>query len=339
MGFEPAQLSQLTDLKVWLSVLSFLGSVSIVSSYFVFKDLRSIAFRLVFFMSSCDIGYSVANFFGNPEYGFFCSAQAVMLSFFSVSSMMWTACIAYTLQQAIFGENYHPEDIEKKLPRYHCFSWTIAIIVTILPAFSDSYGEAGGWCWIQRGGIHTTWRFFCFYLPMWSTIAYHCWVYSRIYKRLKSLEAESEFDDNRSRMMIRIKYYPMILIVCYFFASVNRIAQIFGEPVFSLAVLQIVGTSVRGFVNSLVYGMNPLVRAALADFLASKGCLCFGDRIRHHRVIEIDDSGEGISIEDSASANALFKVDSEDDDDDDDDDDDSVLGDDAMVQVNLNQSD
>ena len=59
----------------------------------------------------------------------------------------------------------------------------------------------------------------------------------------------------------KIKYFPIVLIIWWFVPSVHRLyTMIFGEEIFILAVIHVFCESSYGFVNMLLYALNPKVK-------------------------------------------------------------------------------
>lgn len=74
------------------------------------------------------------------------------------------------------------------------------------------------------------------------------------------------------RLVRRLKLYPLLLIVDYSFATVNRLYEFIypDDPLFVLIIIAWSFASISGFFNAIVYGLTPSVRIALRNF-------CSGD--------------------------------------------------------------
>jgi hypothetical protein len=72
------------------------------------------------------------------------------------------------------------------------------------------------------------------------------------------------------RVVDRLKYYPMILIVCWTFATINRIYDSIHprSPSLGLIVMQTIFQTLQGFFNAMVYGLTPSVRNVWRESLA-----------------------------------------------------------------------
>jgi len=216
-----------------------------------------------------------------PEGSAACLVQAIGISYFGLASMLWALCIAISLHMAFLR---HQPGVERYKVYYHVLVWSISLVLTLLPFSTGSYGDSGGWCWItvktkgtnsdvvqQNWG--TAWRFIQFYIPLWLIIGYNSYVYFSIYKRLRAALTSGSTVASSYRMLARVQYYPLVLTICYFWATINRINEIFGPSIYWLTVLHILGAASQGFWNSIVYGLTPNVATAVKRILYDKvGC-------------------------------------------------------------------
>ena len=91
----------------------------------------------------------------------------------------------------------------------------------------------------------------------------------------------SRDNSSRSTTLQRMKYYPMVLIVCYAPATVRRLGELFtvGDEhttPWGLAALQIVCAGMIGFVNAAVYAFSQkAVRDRDAEWFKQN---CCGDK-------------------------------------------------------------
>lgn len=89
-----------------------------------------------------------------------CYAQAVGLSFFELSSVLWTSTIATTLYLSVVRQ-LRQEQVEAWLPWFFVVCWGAPAILTALPFLDSAYGVAGSWCWIVES--QDKWRLIQFY--------------------------------------------------------------------------------------------------------------------------------------------------------------------------------
>jgi len=263
MSLDAAQLTTVTGLSIGTAAFSFLGSLFILACFFAFRqDEKSFGFTLVAYMAGTDSLISLAKLFGNAgsvSTGF-CYFQAVLMSYFEVSSILWALALAFTLHMAFLrgDPRFSAENIGALHQWYHVV-WIIALIVTILPTSTDSYGEAGGWCWIQnRNGADVAWRIIQFYGILWIAWGYSSFVYVSVALRLRA-QAPAQ------PVVRRIMYYPLVLVVCWMGATVRRLVEVLsgsGAP-YGLVLWHVILSGLYGFCNAIVYGLTPSIRARL----------------------------------------------------------------------------
>jgi len=276
--FSDEESEILNGINIASSSFSVIGSTLIIFCYLKFRSLRSFAFTLVLWLSVSDVGYSIANFFGDAGGPGFdrvgsdaplCQAQAWLLSFFGLSSLLWAVAIAFTLHMAVLRSNptFAFGEINKLRLRYHVAIWSFSGLLTILPALTSSYGDVGAWCWISRsaeGAI--AWRVFQLYLWVVVGVVYSIWVYAHVHAKIKSSDSG---DRGSSKMLRRIKYYPMVLAASWFFGIINDSYETFtgGRKVMWLTGLHIWFSSLNGVYNAIVYGLTPQVKTEVKRFL------------------------------------------------------------------------
>ena len=131
-----------------------------------------------------------------------------------------------------------------------------------------------------------------FYVPLWICVIFMIFVYCKVWTKLSAtaqrsqqseafLENEDEEsmseaaggdrgisrDDvprkrdnsSKSSTLQRMKYYPMILMICYLPATIRRMSELFGDnhiSPFWLAAMQVLFSSLIGLGNATVYGFS-----------------------------------------------------------------------------------
>jgi len=250
MPFTAGDIAVIDGLAVGTSAISFVGSMFVVACYFYLKDARSVLFTMVMFMSASDGIGSIAQMFGNAVAISmnFCYFQAVLMSYFQLASILWCLAIAFILHMAYLRKNpaFFPNNIGKIQRRFHVI-WVLALVLTICPSFTGSYGDSGGWCWIQgRGGADTAWRIIQFYFFVWIACGYCAFVYVSVRLRLQK-------DDADKKVARRTMSYPLVLFVCWTGGSVRRLVEVFGgEATVGLAAWHVATSGLFGAGNALV---------------------------------------------------------------------------------------
>ena len=69
-------------------------------------------------------------------------------------------------------------------------------------------------------------------------VVYISYVYYQVwFAEKEARKANGNAEKRRKRFMDRVQWYPAILIVAYFFATINRIQRAAGDPLFWLTIL------------------------------------------------------------------------------------------------------
>jgi len=213
-----------------------------------------------------------------------CWAQALGNGILELSSVLWTGCIAYTLNRVIFFRD-KIQAVEKTLPKLLAIVFGVPIILVLLPFLQGPqvYGPAGGhapWCWIRPE--FPQWVFICFYVPLWITMIYNAFVHLRTVRQLKGIRSQGGDAATTARfqlIMQRLKFYPFILLIVWGPASVNRILEAVTEgrvSLFPLYFLQRVFSSSQGLLNACAYGLSRGIREAVEKDLRSFWLWCGG---------------------------------------------------------------
>ena len=267
-----AVLSTITDVT---AVFSLFGSLLLLLAYFFLPGQRVFAFKLVACLSFSDAWSSMSYLIGthggiSPQNGTAqCTIQAVLTSYFGLSSVLWTAVIAFTLNEMVRGRAV---GIHKKERSMHIFAWGIPAILTILPVTTASYGPVGHVCWLKGDQSGTAWRFLQFYVPLWLVMIYNLTVMINVraaIRRVLRITAETAADATAVRRAAArsniLMLYPAVLFVCWIFGTINRIQNSVApnQPIFWLTCLHFGFGGIQGALNCLVYGLNPNVRRAL----------------------------------------------------------------------------
>lgn len=277
----------LEKLNIVTSVFSICGSLFIMSFFFVLKDLRTFAFKLVCMVAVSDVFFSIGNFMGDAggdstthlgASPAFCMTQALFIGYFQLTSLFWAISIAFTLHMAFLRENpdFAPSSIHEHDKKYHLVCWGIPLILTILPLFTGSYGDTGGWCWIMsRNAMDNVWRFLQFYLWLFLGIGYNCFVFLSIFQKIKQMQAMSGEADglgrSRNTMAGRLRLYPLVLLICHLPGTISILYELGGTQSFILNVLTVIFGSLWGLANALVYGLTPEVAQQVKAKICSGG--------------------------------------------------------------------
>eukprot|EP00898_Chlorokybus_atmophyticus_P001697 jgi/Chlat1/2528/Chrsp175S02383 len=275
--FNVSQQSVLAWLSRLGNSLSLAGSLFIIACYLGLGAIRRFSFSLIFFLSLADAVNAIAHLLGDVGGGALCYVQAYAIQFASLASVLWTTAIAFTLHRTAVR---HKQDTYKFGARFHAYVWGISVLLTVGPQIGDYYGDAGIFCWIRNDtAAEKVTRMLVFYVPLWAAVVYNGVVYYKVSRALRETAmavsaqvgtlGERAQREQELRLAKTLKFYPLILIVCYSFPTANRIQQFAAprSPVFWLYCLHALFASLQGLLNCLAYGFNVTVRRALRETL------------------------------------------------------------------------
>lgn len=260
--------------------VSMLGCIFVWIVYWCFLELRAFPFKLVLYLSISDFFHSLGNQYSafllpRHKHQTFCYAQAVLDTYFTLSSVLWTSVIAFSLYRVVIKRSVQIHHLEG---RFHTFCWLIPLFVTLLPLLTDGYGPSPWWCWIritqENYALDQVWRGICLYIPLWCAILFNFYVYIKLIEFIhEGMISYSQDRDYRLKLIRKLKLYPVVLLLCYLFATFNRMLEFVLEkegPSFWIAMIGAVISNLSGLMNAVVYAFTPAVRSALSSCMSSE---------------------------------------------------------------------
>lgn len=150
---------------------------------------------------------------------------------------------------------------------YLAFGWGIPFILSSIPLALGSYGKAYGWCWIEGTTsiesivLQITEGFGMILI----VIIYNIFTLLQIKATLSHGISDSTIGEClKKKLMKRLVYYPMVLIICIIPAAVHRIILSTGkENNTYVAILAADFQCLLGFGNCVVYGFTDNLKKKL----------------------------------------------------------------------------
>ena len=189
-----------------------------------------------------------------------CIVQGFLSNLFEISSICWTTTISISILLATKSSEIG------KIPKFYCYfflySYVLPSILSSGPLITGSYGPAGAWCWMNlrdnSDNISLTWAIII-YVFHWLNIIFNfiAIVKSIQYFNIRAFEIkeQNEKESNFLRnYCIVLKFFPIILIICWLPATNNRLYNfITDDENVVLYSFHAFFSSFQGFLNSLVY--------------------------------------------------------------------------------------
>lgn len=256
------------------TILSLLGGTFIALAYLLLTSLKRFPFKVVFILSIFDLFHSIG--FLIPTYTSSnsspaCQAQAMILQFFTIGSVLWTTYIASSLYFIIVRSSTF---LERNLNSFLLSVLVICCISTIVPYFNGTFGLVAGWCWIKQGhDIDTSFydRYLLFFVPLWILICFNVFLYFRVYLALKNVDVEERTVRSLNK---KLKFYPIILVFCFLPYTIKSILELIDDSFFienKLAFTIIAGVcrTAVGLFNGIVYGLTKRVKNSIKLYFRS----------------------------------------------------------------------
>jgi hypothetical protein len=218
---------------------------------------------MLFCLALSDFIHSISSFVKTRDFASgiidsSCIAQGILMNFGEISSISWTSVIAMSIYLGTIISDF--SKVKKYL--FYIYVYTTSLLLTFLPLITQSYGYAGAWCWLNTKDLEDTnawiWSL-CIYIFHWSNIIFSIFAVFKSIRYFK-IRAFEVVEDNQEQsnflknFCIVLKFFPIILIICWVPATINRI-YLFATGIENtfLYTIHAFFTSMLGFLNALVY--------------------------------------------------------------------------------------
>ncbi|GAM19082.1 hypothetical protein SAMD00019534_022570, partial [Acytostelium subglobosum LB1] len=298
--FSDDQILQLDHIVYVTSALGCVGSLFIILSFSIFKEARSFATTLIFYLSISDLMSALSYLpFGRTSNAL-CNAQGAGLLFFLTSSYLWTMCISISLFMVFFLNRY---ELGHLLKWFHLVCWGVPSVTTLISLIAGAFGQFGSWCFIADPT--STIRLF-YYLPLVFVFFVNLFVFICI--RLKISQHSNSIV---SRVNIIVSFYLVAFALSQLPTVINSI-QTFSDPkhpLFPLFVFQLLLQPLQGFFNCIVYGVNEGFIMHYIEFFEKHICRC--RKSREMKEIDVDQERLLVDYDNSDEESAPLGIDNE----------------------------
>lgn len=246
-------------LPIAVGILSFLGSVFIISVC-IYKDLlKGYSFKILVFIAINDIVRSVLTsiplgLIGNFSY---CKIFSYLINVSFFSTIIWSSCICSTIYLILIkGEvNY-----ERYYKYWLILAYPVTAVLEALPYITDSFEYIDGTCSLSNDFYGNIWRFTLLYVPAWSILLYTLAIFIRVYKEVKKTQKSAA----KSIIFDRGFVYPIIIAIIIAPLTTLRVIDAFYNSCLleNLIFTSFTFCSLHGFLNFLVFLLNKSVKTS-----------------------------------------------------------------------------
>jgi len=211
------------------SVLSALGTLSIIISFLLFNSIKSKkSYEPIFYYAIATFLTSIGSTVGIPRDGSIaCWFEGIVTNIFTLSSIAWILVINYAMYSILCNKQFIISY------RIHLLCWTLPIIVTLLPLINTRYGTSdNNWCFLVEKVDTPSWAiafwvWISFYAWTWSIIVIDIVIYIIGYRIIYTQLSEL----NRSYfipIITKLQYYPLIIIICWTLSTLTDVLEYVG---------------------------------------------------------------------------------------------------------------
>lgn len=238
------------------AALSVLTSFLIIAIYLTHPHLRKNTFNLVFVMAGFDfingISFLVPSY-NTTDSSWNCQTQAMLFNFSSAGAIIWSTFIALYLYLGLVKSYIFQH---KGVFIGTLFTLFVCAVSTLVNFWQDNYGKTESLCWVRDKFIF--FRLGFFFVPLWVIVLVNSYIYAKLRIKLSFSVVE---DVVKLKLNRKLKFYPLILVVCYLPYSVKAVLETFGVFVVEveLSSLAAICRCLHGFLNFTLYGLtNPV---------------------------------------------------------------------------------
>ena len=258
------------------SSLSAFGSVAIIVTYFLWRDLRSTTRRILVYISIGDFfaTYPSLIIFWTKGYqinSFPCRLQSFITSTAIMWSFFWTTSLAIYLYIALVKRR---QDLSEKLMlTFHVVNWCLPILLVGGAWYEGRLGHTNskstaGWCWIlidkKEHKKAVIWMLICG--KFWEIISYFVngFLYFYITLKIKKEVLERMHLTSTNSVMIaergrgKLTLVPLIFVVLRIWGTIRFLLFAFSaDPPYLfkkiMLTLQLVGDNAQGITNFILF--------------------------------------------------------------------------------------
>lgn len=238
-------------------LISSLACLAILVLYCCSNTLKIYSFKFVFHLILQNFIRSVVLLIPVQVYEIhpaFCGLSAYLFYASALSGTIWTLFIAINLYQVIFMKCFNSE---KRFKLFLLCSLFVPYSLSTLPFIFDAYGPNGVNCLLKNNYVGLVFRLILYYIPTFVACVVSMYIYIRIFKTFyKEIN-----DTTGQRDIIRLLYFPLIMIVCVMPVLIYIIVEYAGYENYYAWLVTSCIWSMQGLLDVIAYALTrPIIR-------------------------------------------------------------------------------
>lgn len=244
-------------LEVILRILcgiSVLTCLIVIFIYLKATPLRNPAFKIIFWLNVCNLLKFLTLMMPSSINEFssvFCELVAYIFYSSSFSGVLLTTLIAYRVYKSVIFNEPEPESGRNFIL---IIIFIISFCVCSLPLFFGLYGPETGSCLLKTSILGGIFRLAIYYIPALGFSVYCNIVYIKVIRKLKEDEL------NNQRDLLKLRYFPLILVLCFTPELLVRFIQYFGFFNYGIYFIGSFLMRLQGLFDALAYSFTPPVK-------------------------------------------------------------------------------
>ena len=235
-----------------LSIISIVTCCFAALSFVIFPAIRNKeSFSILIWLFVSNILNNLGSAFGVPaDRSPACWFEGIATNLFTLSAVSWSTVITFSMFHIVNTSRLPVIDW-----RYHVFCWGLPALATFLPLMNTRYGAPNGigWCWVVPTSSSPSWA-----LPVWYWFSFYFWallgfvtmVYFYVRMRIKIRSFDRTYQASVIKTVDSVKYYPAIILVCWFLTSLYDFGLIANE---TYQTVELGISCLQGFFTSLLF--------------------------------------------------------------------------------------
>lgn len=203
-----------------------------------------------------------------PNNSLMCKIQAFSLNTFQQAQFICSCVLGYCCFITVINKNH----LEKHYMIYNLLflslEFGIPILLSSIILFTHSYGDSGGFCWLDIKNHNKRTFISKFTLILFSTLWFLLIVNLFFIVKLIVILRKNRIDNPKYRHII---LYPVVILISAVPATVNRCYSIFNkqESKYVFELIQMISETFCGFIINLLFLSSPWVRESIPKIIAS----------------------------------------------------------------------